>query len=130
MRTARVIQGLIIFSALIGVVFLLQVYTLLPAAGLYFVTTGWVLFVVDSILTFYRPKASFYLGFVLAVLALAASLGEPQHYLIPQSGNYLAIATLFLGAGAQILLIVLIPLHIFRQRNKDEWAWPGAESQA
>jgi hypothetical protein len=127
--TARLIQALIIFSAVLGVPFLLQVYPLLPALGFDFVALGWVLFVVDSALTFVRPRLSFFVGFVLALAALAASLGEPSHYGIIQSGNVLAATTLILGDVAELLLLILTPYYFLRP-TKDEWAWPGAKSQA
>ena len=125
--TGRAIQGLILFSCLWGVLFLWQVYDLLPPTAFEFVAAGWALFVVDGILTFMKQRASFILGFVLAIAALVASLGEPEHYVIAQSGNYLALLTLVLGAGAQALLILLVPYYLYRQRKK-EWAWPGASS--
>jgi len=125
--TGRLVQGLIIFSGLWGVLFLWQVYGLLPPDGFDFVATGWALFVVAGALTFVRPRIAFYLAFVLAIAALAASLGEPEHYAIAEGTNYLALATLFLGAASQVLLLILIPYHLYRSR-KDQWAWPGAKS--
>jgi hypothetical protein len=126
----RVVQGLIIFSAVLGVPFLVQVYPRLPAIGFDFVAAGWILFVVASALTFVKPKAAFYLAFILAVVALAASLGEPAHYGFLESGDILASATIILGDAAEVLLIVLVPYLMYTQRGKDEWAWPGAKSQA
>lgn len=128
--TARLIQGLILFSVALGPVFLWQVYFLLPAVGFDVVATGWVLFVADGALTFLRPRLAYALGFLLAVLALTASLGETQHYVILQSGEVLPSLTLILGDAAQVLLIMMVPYHFWRLRSKDEWAWPGAEPQA
>ena len=127
---ARMIQGLILFSTLLGVVFLWQVYTLLPATAFDFVAVGWGLFVVDSALTFLRPKASYYLGLVLAVLALGETLSQPEHYALVGSGNLLAAATLVFGSLAQALLIIAVGYYLVSERRRDPWAWPGAESQA
>jgi hypothetical protein len=127
---AKVIQGLIIFATLLGALFLWEVYPLLPPAGFDFVAIGWVLFVVDSILTFVRPKPSFYLGFVLALVALIASVGEPEHYQILQSGDPLHVSTLLLGDAIEVLLLVLIPYFFLRARRDKEWAWPGAKGEA
>jgi len=127
---ARMIQGLILFSTLLGVVFLWQASQLLPAIAFDFVAVGWGLFVVDSALTFLRPKASYYLGLVLAVLALGETLSQPEHYALVGSGNLLAAVTIVLGSLAQVLLIVAVGYYIVSERRRDPWAWPGAESQA
>ncbi|HZW85263.1 MAG TPA: hypothetical protein VFE91_05115 [Nitrososphaerales archaeon] len=129
-RTARAIQGLILFSVLLGPVFLWQVYPLLPPEGFDIVAVGWALFVIDAVMTFLRLKPAFYLGFVLALLALGSSLGETEHYVILQSGQLLPAATLLLGDGAQVLLIILVPYYLWRERKEKDWAWPGAEPQA
>jgi hypothetical protein len=126
--TAKAIQGLILLATVLGALFLWEVYPLLPAAGFDFVAIGWVLFVVDSILTFIRPRASFYLGFVLALVALVASFGEPEHYQILQSGDPLHVSTLVLGDAIEILLLLLVPYFFLRARRDKEWAWPGSKA--
>ena len=118
------------FSTLLGVVFLWQVYPLLPTIAFNFVAVGWVLFIVDSALTFLRPKASYYLGLVLAVLALGETLSQPEHYALVGSGNLLAAVTIVLGSLALVLLIVAVGYYLVSERRRDPWAWPGAESQA
>jgi hypothetical protein len=123
----RAIQGLILFSTLLGVVFLWQAYPLLRSDAFYFVTFGWALFFLDSALTFYRPVASYYLGFVLAVLALGETLSQPAHFAIVSSGNLLASATIVLGSFAEVLLIILVLYYIVAARKKDPWGWPHGE---
>ena len=125
----RVIQGLIIFSAALGVIFLWQAYPLLPSDAFDFVAFGWVLFVFDSFLTFFRPLASYYLGIVLAVIALGATLSQPAHFALVGSGALLASATLILGSAAEVLLAVIATYYVMTRRGKDPWKWPGAESQ-
>jgi hypothetical protein len=127
----RAIQGFIIFSTVLGVFFLWQAYPLLvPVVPdvFYALTFGWVLFVVDSILTFIRPKLSYYLGIVLAVIALTETLAQPEHYSLLQGGNLPAAITLVLGSASQVALIVLIGYYLLRFRKEDPWAWPGEES--
>jgi hypothetical protein len=129
--TGRMIQGLVIFSTVLGVLFLWEAYPLLPAVGFYFVAFGWALFAVDSVLTFVRPRVSYYIAFALALLALFETLSRPEHLSILQGSNLLASATLVLGSVAQALLLILVPLQFIRlRREKAEWAWPGAKSQA
>jgi hypothetical protein len=64
-EVGRAIQGLVIFSVILGVLFLAQAYTLIPTFVLEIVGTGWALFVVDAALTFVRPRISFALALVL-----------------------------------------------------------------
>ena len=73
----KVIQGLVLFSTLWGVFFLWYAHGFLPTEVFYFISFGWVLFVVDSALTIFRPKVSYYFGLVLAVIALFATLSQP-----------------------------------------------------
>ena len=65
----RVIQALILSSAVLGVFFLWEAYPLLPPDVFYALTFGWLLFVFDGALTFVRPRVSYYLGLALAVVA-------------------------------------------------------------
>lgn len=123
----RLIQGLIIFSTLLGVLFLWQAYPLLPSDAFDFVAFGWVLFLVDSILTFVRPVISYYLGLVLAILALGETISQPAHFALVSGGNLLASVTIILGSIAEALLIIFVSYYIITSRKKDPWAWPGAK---
>ena len=125
----KAIQGLILFSTLLGVIFLWQAYPLLPAIAFDIVAFGWLLFVVDSVLTFLRPKASYYLGLVLAIAALGETLSQPEHYALVASGNLTATATLVLGSVSQAVLIILVIYYVVSERKEDPWSWPGAKSQ-
>jgi hypothetical protein len=125
----RGIQGLILFSAVLGVFFLWQAYPLLPGEVFDILTFGWFLFVVDGALTFVRPRASYYLGLALAVIALGETLSQPEHYALVESGNLPATVTLVLGSAAQALLIVLVCYYFVSERRRDPWAWPGAKVQ-
>ena len=126
----RLIQGSIIFTTLFGVVFLWEVYPLLPSFVFDFVAAGWVCFVIDSALTFFRPRASFALGLVLAILGLASSLPQPEHYAFFQEGNLAAAATFSIGTIAELLIVGLVAYYFFTGRKQDPWAWPGEEPQA
>jgi len=130
MSTARVIQGLIIFSAILGVFFLWQAQPLLPSDVFDVLAFGWLLFVADSILTFVRPRISYYLGLVLAIVALSETLTQPEHYALVENGNVPATIILVLGSATQALLIGSVIWYIVSERRKDPWAWPGAESPA
>ena len=125
MSLPRAIQAVILFSTVFGAAFLYEVHPLLDAAIFDSVAFGWFLFVLDSVLTFVRPRLSFYLGLVLAAVALVSTLSSPAHFQFIENGDVPATATLFVGWGAEILLIALVVLFIVRSRRKDEWSWPG-----
>lgn len=125
----RAIQGLILFSTVLGILFLWQAYPLLPPEAFDFVGAGWVLFVVDSALTFIRPKESYYLGLALGVLALGATLSQPEHFALIASGNVLATVTIVVGSISQALLIGFVAYYLISKRVEDPWAWPGAKAQ-
>jgi hypothetical protein len=127
---SRIIQGLIIFSVLLGVAFLWQAYPLLPSDVFWILAFGWFLFVVDSALTFVRPLASYVLGLVLALIALSQTLAQPEHYALVESGNLPATLTLVLGSAAQALIIVFVGYYLIAHRKKDPWAWPSADVPA
>ena len=114
---ARVIQAIVIFSVALGVVFLVQVRGLVPDYVFDYVAAGWVLFVVDCGLTFLRPRISYALAFVLAVLALASSLPQSVHYAFITSGDVLPAATFILGSAAQFLLVFLVPYFFLKERR-------------
>jgi hypothetical protein len=126
----RVVQGLILFSTVWGIVFLLYARPSLPVDVFYFLTFGWVLFVVDSALTFIRPRTSYYVGLFLALIALFATLSQPEHYALVQSGDTTATVILVLGSAAEVVLVAAVVWYIFSERKRDPWAWPGAESPA
>ena len=108
---------LIFFSTILGAAFLYEASGLVPAEVWDFVATGWILFVIDSFLTFVRPETSFYLAFVLAALALGASLPQPAHYAFISEGSIVPAAIFVSGSIAQGALLVLVPLHVIVRRR-------------
>ncbi|MDG7010770.1 MAG: hypothetical protein JRN57_01495 [Nitrososphaerota archaeon] len=118
----RAIQGVILFCTLFGVAFLYEVQPILPSSVFYTVAFGWFLFVVDSALTFVRPRVSYYLGLVLAVLALGATVSQPAHYSLIASGDVTATLTIVIGSVSEVALIVLVLAHLISGRRTDPWS--------
>ena len=114
----RLIQALIVFSVIVGVFFLWEVYPIVPSFLFDFLALGWFLFLVDAGLTFVRPRASYFLGLALAILTLAASLPQPEHYSLIASGNAQATATLILGSSAQAGIIVSVAYYAIKSRRR------------
>lgn len=117
-RLGRTIRALILFSVLLGVLFLAQVYGAVPTEVFAIVSVGWVLFVVDLAMSFVRPRLSYYFAFVLAILALSSSLPETAHYAFIQAGEVLPSATFVLGSAAQVLLVILVPYFAWKSRKE------------
>jgi len=115
--TDRLIQGLILFSTVLGVFFLWEVSSLLPSFVFDAIAFGWVLWVIDSVLTFLRPNVSYYMGLLLAFLTLGATLSQPEHYSLIGSGNLEAAATLIVGSSAQIAIIIAVAYRFVAVRR-------------
>ena len=113
----RLAQGFILFSAVLGVFFLWEVSDQVPSYVFEILATGWFLFVIDSILTFVRPRLSYYLGLVLALLTLAETLAQPEHYSLVASGNLEATATFFVGSAAQVGIILSVAYFLVSKRR-------------
>ena len=111
------VQALVLFSTALGILFLWQAGGLLPAPVFYAISAGWALFLVDSILTFVRPRVSHYLAIVLAALALAVSLPQSAHYAFIQEGAVLPATIFIAGSAAQVLLLIFAPYHILATRR-------------
>ena len=116
-HAGRLIQLVVLFSTLLGILFLIEVYGLLPSDVFLFVTVGWVLFVIDSILTFTNPRVSYGMAFALALLALASSLPQTAHYAFVENGVLLPAITFILGTVAQVSLLVLVPYYFLKQKR-------------
>lgn len=124
-KTSSAIQALVYFSVALGVVFLAQVYDLLPSAVFDVIALGWVLFVVDAVLLSFRPRAARVLALALALLALASSLPQSAHYAFIEAGEVLPSLTFILGSAAQVLLVILVPADLIRGRGTGR-ATPGS----
>ncbi|MGP8125576.1 MAG: hypothetical protein ACLQEQ_06900 [Nitrososphaerales archaeon] len=127
-QTGKAIQVLIVASSFLGVALLIEINSVVPSDVFDFVAVGWALFVVDGVLTFVRPVISYYLGLVLAVLALSASLPQSAHWAFIENGLLIPSAIFVTGSAFQVLIIVLVVYYSFKTRRSGEWSWPGAKS--
>jgi hypothetical protein len=116
---AAALRGLILFSTLLGVLFLFLAFGSIPAPVFDLIGVGWVFFVAASVMLFVRPRTAFAMAFVLAILALSVSLPEPAHYAFFTAGEFLQGTVFLLGSSAQALLIVLVPYYFYKHRGGD-----------
>jgi hypothetical protein len=65
-----------------------------------------------------RYRWSYYIIMVLAVLVLAVSLPQPEHYAFATTGQVVPFLIFAAGSVMQISLLVLIPVYLWRTRRK------------
>ena len=118
LRVGRAIQASVLLSVILGVLFLVQAYGLVPAFVFDFVAVGWVLFVIDAVLTFVYPRLAYALAFVLAVLALVSSLPQSSHWAFVANGDLLPAFTFLAGSAVQVALLVLVSYYFAVSRRK------------
>jgi len=115
-RLSRTIEVLVYASVVLGAGFLAQVYNLLPSFVFYSLTVGWIAYIGAAICVARRMRVAHPLVLVLAVLTLAVSLPQPEHYTLLNPSQVLAGTTFLLGSAFQVCLIILIPVHYLRRR--------------
>jgi len=113
----RSIGVLIYGSVALGIVLLPQLYYLVPSWLFFSVLGGWLAYVIVAVLAATGHKIAYPLAFVLALLTLAASLPQPEHYSFIEAGLSLASATFVLGSVLQVALLVLIPMYLYQMRS-------------
>lgn len=115
MKVGKLIQGLILFSTVFGAFFLWEVSDQVRSFVFEILVAGWALFLIDSIITFVRPRISYYFGLVLALLTLSETLTQPQHYALVASGNLEATITLIIGSVTQVGIILAVTYYAVRE---------------
>jgi hypothetical protein len=101
-----------------GVVLLLQLFGLVPMWLFFSVFAGWLTYLVVAILVARDQSFAYPVTLVLAILTLAVSLPQPEHYSFVKAGPSLAASTFVIGSALQILLLILIPIYLFRKKSK------------
>jgi hypothetical protein len=116
-RLRSTVNVLIYLSVALGVVLLPQLYGLVPSWLFFSVLVGWLAYLIVAVLVVKSRSFAYPLAFVLALLTLAVSLPQPQHYSYVEAGPSLASATFLVGSVLQIALIIMIPLYLYRRRT-------------
>ena len=112
----RAANLLIYLSVALGVALLPQLYGLVPSWLFLSVLIGWLAYLVVAVLVAKGRSIAYPLAFVLALLTLAVSLPQPEHYSFVEAGLSLASATFLLGSAIQLALLILIPLYLYRRK--------------
>jgi hypothetical protein len=112
-----VVDLLIYVSVALGGVLLPQLYGLVPVWLFSSVLVGWLAYVVVAVLAAKGRSIAYPLAFVLAVLTLAVSLPQPEHYSFVEAGFSLASSTFIVGSAVQVALLILTPIYLFRRKS-------------
>ena len=112
-----VVDLLIYVSVALGVVLLPQLYGLVPVWLFSSVLVGWLAYVVVAVLAAKGRSIAYPLALVLAVLTLAVSLPQPEHYSFVEAGFSLASSTFIVGSAVQVALLILTPIYLFRRKS-------------
>jgi hypothetical protein len=113
----RTIDLLIYLSVAVGIVLLPQLFVLVPTWLFVSVLVGWLAYVAVAVLAAVGRRVAYPLAFVLSILTLAVSLPRPEHYSYVAAGLSLASSTFVVGSVLQVVLLVLIPIYLYRTRT-------------
>jgi hypothetical protein len=108
---------LIYLSVALGVALLPQLYGLVPMWLFFSVLVGWLAYVVVAILAAKGLGIAYPLALMLAILTLAVSLPQPEHYSFVEAGPSFASGTFILGSCLQLALLILIPVYLYRSKS-------------
>ena len=115
MRDLRMIANWLIYASIIlGIALLAQLYSIVPSWLFYPVVAGWIAYFVVGIAVTLRVGAAYPVSLVLAVLTLAVSLPQPEHYSL---GASLATLTFLAGSILQIGVIVSVARYLMLKRR-------------
>ena len=114
MKTKKVVDILVYASVALGVLLLLVAGPLVPSWLLASLAAGEVAYAACAVAIARGYRRAYYFVVVLALLVLAVSLPQPDHYAFATYGEVGAFLIFAGGSVLQVCLIVLIPLYLRR----------------
>jgi len=105
---------LIYGSIILGVLLLVQLYSIVPSWLFYSVLAGWMAYFVTGIAISKNIDTGYYVSIILAFLTLAVSLPQPDHY---SFGLSLATITFLAGSVLQIGVILSVVGYLLLKRR-------------
>jgi hypothetical protein len=105
----KVANCLIYASIIVGVALLVQLFSLVPAWLFYSVLAGWTAYLIVGIAVTFRVGVAYPVSLVLAILTLAVSLPQPEHY---SFGVSVASLTFISGSILQIGVILAVARYL------------------
>jgi hypothetical protein len=118
LKTLKASADLLIYASIIlGAALLVQLYSLVPLWLFYSVLTGWVAYLIVAVAIAKGLKMAYPLSLVLAILTLAVSLPQPEHYSLVQAGLSPASLTFIAGSVLQVAVILTVSSYLFLTRG-------------
>jgi len=115
LKSARTIANWLVYiSIILGVALVVQLYSLVPSWLFYSVLAGWIAYLVVGIAVALRKDVAYPMSLVLAVLTLAVSLPQPEHYMF---GLSVASLTFITGSVLQVGVIVSVTRYLLLKRK-------------
>ena len=117
-KTLKGAANLLIYaSILLGAVLLIQLFALVPFWLFYSVLAGWIAYLIVALAVAKGLKVAYPLSLVLAILTLAVSLPQPEHYSLIQAGLNPASLTFIAGSVLQVAVILTVSSYLFMTRG-------------
>jgi hypothetical protein len=114
----RAVDGLIYATVFLGLFLLYEVSGVVPGWLQASLFAGVFAYGATSLAVAKSYRWSYYIIMVLAVLVLAVSLPQPEHYAFAATGQVVPFFIFAAGSVMQICLLVLIPVYLWRTRRK------------
>jgi len=117
-RLRRIANLLIYASVILGVALLAQLYLLnVPSWLLYSILAGWLLYLITGAAVATGHEKAYPVALALAIVTLAVSLPQPEHYSLAEAGPTLASLTFLTGSLLQIGVIAIISYSMLLRRR-------------
>jgi hypothetical protein len=118
LKTLKTLTDLFIYASIIlGVVLLVQLYSIVPLWLFYSVLSGWIAYLITAMAVARGLKIAYPVSLVLAGLTLAVSLPQPEHSSLVREGLSLASLTFIAGSALQIGVILSVSAYLFQTRR-------------
>ena len=118
LKTLKASADLLIYASIIlGAALVVQLYSLVPLWLFYSVLTGWIAYLIVAVAIAKGLRMAYPLSLVLAILTLAVSLPQPEHYSLVQAGLSPASLTFIAGSVLQVAVILTVSSYLFLTRG-------------
>jgi hypothetical protein len=125
LKTLKAFADLFIYASIfLGAALLVQLYSIVPLWLFYSVLAGWIAYLIVAIAVGKGMRRAYPLSLVLAILTLAVSLPQPEHYSLVQAGLSLAFLTFIAGSVLQIGVILTVSGYLLLTRRISQTQTP------
>ena len=115
LRGPRTLANYLIYASItLGIALLSQLYQIVQPWLFYSVLAGWVAYFIVGIAVTFRIAVAYPVSLVLAILTLAVSLPQPEHY---SFGVSVASLTFIAGSILQIGVIFAVARYLVLKKR-------------